>query len=76
MNIVNTLDFLKKTKSLHALDFATCYEDLSIFYNFIRDDEQFIQNVNFGIVYGISSFGVGQDLNITRKEADNYIKSY
>ncbi|MDO5306818.1 MAG: hypothetical protein Q4E83_03570 [bacterium] len=51
MNIVNTLDFLKKTKSLHALDFATCYDDLSIFYNFIRDDEQFIQNVNFGIVY-------------------------
>jgi len=32
--------------------------------------------VNFGIVYGISSFGLGQDLNITRKEADTYIKSY
>lgn len=32
--------------------------------------------VNFGIVYGISSFGLGQDLNITRKEADSYIKSY
>ena len=32
--------------------------------------------VNFGIVYGISSFGLGQDLNITKKEADNYIKQY
>ena len=32
--------------------------------------------VNFGIVYGISSFGLGQDLNITRKEAEGYIKSY
>ena len=32
--------------------------------------------VNFGIVYGISSFGLGQDLNITRKEAQEYIKSY
>ena len=32
--------------------------------------------VSFGIVYGISSFGLGQDLNITRKEAQEYIKSY
>lgn len=32
--------------------------------------------VNFGIVYGISSFGLGQDLNITRKEAEGYIKKY
>ncbi|WP_310604946.1 DNA polymerase I [Anaerosporobacter sp.] len=32
--------------------------------------------VNFGIVYGISSFGLGQDLNITKKEADMYIKQY
>ncbi len=32
--------------------------------------------VNFGIVYGISSFGLGTDLNISRKEAEGYIKSY
>lgn len=32
--------------------------------------------VNFGIVYGISSFGLGQDLNITRKEAETYITKY
>ncbi|MCU6763484.1 DNA polymerase I [uncultured Roseburia sp.] len=32
--------------------------------------------VNFGIVYGISSFGLSQDLSITRKEAEMYIKSY
>lgn len=32
--------------------------------------------VNFGIVYGISSFGLGQDLNITRKEAERYIGKY
>ncbi len=32
--------------------------------------------VNFGIVYGISSFGLGQDLNITKKEAENYIHQY
>ena len=32
--------------------------------------------VNFGIVYGISSFGLSQDLSITRKEAQNYIEQY
>ena len=32
--------------------------------------------VNFGIVYGISSFGLGTGLNIPRKEAEEYIKSY
>ena len=32
--------------------------------------------VNFGIVYGISSFGLSQDLSITRKEAENYIQQY
>ena len=32
--------------------------------------------VNFGIVYGISSFGLGQDLDISRKEAEGYIEKY
>ncbi len=32
--------------------------------------------VNFGIVYGISSFGLSQDLSISRKEAQAYIERY
>ncbi len=32
--------------------------------------------VNFGIVYGISSFGLSQDLSITRTEAKEYIDRY
>ncbi len=32
--------------------------------------------VNFGIVYGISSFGLSQDLSISRKEAQEYIQKY
>lgn len=32
--------------------------------------------VNFGIVYGISSFGLSQDLSISKKEAAEYIERY
>jgi DNA polymerase-1 len=32
--------------------------------------------VNFGIVYGISAFSLSQDIGVTVKEADKYIKGY
>jgi DNA polymerase-1 len=32
--------------------------------------------VNFGIVYGIGDFSLASDLHISRKQADEYIKSY
>lgn len=32
--------------------------------------------VNFGIVYGISGFGLSRDLNITKKQAEQYIADY
>ncbi|GAA0177377.1 DNA polymerase I [Clostridium sediminicola] len=32
--------------------------------------------VNFGIVYGIGAFSLSQDLNISRKEAKQYIETY
>lgn len=32
--------------------------------------------VNFGIVYGLSAFGLSEDLSISRKEAEAYIEKY
>ncbi|MBR3786265.1 MAG: DNA polymerase I [Firmicutes bacterium] len=32
--------------------------------------------VNFGVIYGMSGFGLSENLHITRKEAENYIKDY
>lgn len=32
--------------------------------------------VNFGIIYGISDYGLSRDLNISRREAKEYIDSY
>lgn len=32
--------------------------------------------VNFGVIYGMSAFGLSGELDISRKEADDYIKAY
>ena len=32
--------------------------------------------VNFGVIYGMSAFGLSTELNITRKDAEEYIKTY
>jgi len=32
--------------------------------------------VNFGIIYGMSSFGLSEELSITRKDAERYIEGY
>ena len=32
--------------------------------------------VNFGVIYGMSGFGLSEELNITRKEAEEYINEY
>jgi DNA polymerase-1 len=34
------------------------------------------KTVNFGVIYGISSFGLSETLNIDRKEAEQYIRKY
>ena len=32
--------------------------------------------VNFGVIYGMSGFGLSEELRISRKEAENYIRDY
>jgi DNA polymerase-1 len=40
------------------------------------DTRRMAKSANFGMIYGISAFGLSQNLNIPRKEAANIIESY
>ncbi|HFU4086215.1 TPA: DNA polymerase I [Streptococcus suis] len=40
------------------------------------NDRRNAKAVNFGVVYGISDFGLSNNLGISRKEAKNYIETY
>jgi len=68
------IDAYRANQDIHR---TTASQVFNIPFDKVTDlDRRNAKAVNFGIVYGISSFGLGQDLNITRKEADSYIKSY
>lgn len=44
--------------------------------NVTPNDRRNAKAVNFGVVYGISDFGLSNNLGISRKEAKNYIDTY
>jgi DNA polymerase-1 len=41
-----------------------------------KDDRNIAKMVNFGIIYGISAFGLSENLEIPRDEAQRYIDAY
>ena len=68
------IDAYRENADIHrttaALVFHTPYEDVT------ELQRRNAKAVNFGIVYGISGFGLSRDLNISRKQAEEYINDY
>lgn len=70
----NLIKAFKEDKDIHTLT-------ASQVFNVPIDEVSSLERgrakaVNFGIVYGISDYGLSENLNITRKEAKKYIDEY
>jgi DNA polymerase-1 len=68
------IDAFSKNIDIHT---RTASELFNITKESVTEDMRRIaKTVNFGVVYGISSFGLSEALNITPKEATAYIEQY
>ncbi len=68
------IEAYKNARDIHR---ATAAEVFHVPFDEVTDElRRKAKAVNFGIVYGISSFGLSQGLSISRQEAAAYIKEY
>lgn len=70
----NLIEAYRQSKDIHRTTASQIYR-----VPFEEVTDQMRRNakaVNFGIVYGISSFGLSQGLSISRKEANDFIGQY
>ena len=68
------IDSFKNDLDIH---YKTASEVFGVLINEVTDNQRrSAKAVNFGIVYGISDYGLSKDLNITRNEARQYIDGY
>lgn len=68
------VDAFRSGQDIHA---QTAAEVFSLKLDQVTEVErEAAKAINFGIVYGISSFGLAKGINLTRAEAQEYIDSY
>lgn len=70
----NLIEAYREEKDIHRI---TASQVFHVPFEEVTDlQRRNAKAVNFGIVYGISSFGLSEDLSIGRKEAAQYIEDY
>ena len=70
----NLIDAFKRGQDIHA---RTAAEVFGVPVDAVPPDlRRKAKAVNFGIIYGISDYGLSRDLHISRKEAGEYIARY
>ena len=73
-NEKNLIDAFKEGKDIHT---KTASEIFKVpIEEVTKDMRRNAKAVNFGILYGISSFGLSEDLGIDMKEAKSFIENY
>ncbi|MEG2084523.1 MAG: DNA polymerase I [Clostridia bacterium] len=70
----NLINAYKNDEDIHR---KTASEVFNVPLNMVTDNmRRSAKAVNFGIIYGISSYGLSSDLMISRREAEEYIAKY
>ena len=75
---VNMIDAFNKDEDIHT---STAARIFNVPHNKVsREQRSNAKTVNFGIIYGVSAFGLSQQTNLNRKESkiliDNYYENY
>ena len=71
-NVKKLKDAFNNNEDIHATTAKHVFNKTEI----TKEDRRRAKAVNFGIVYGMSAFGLATDLGISNYEASNFIKSY
>ena len=73
-NIASLIEAFQQNLDIHCL---TASQIFNTSPQQVSDEQRNrAKAINFGIIYGISSFGLAKQLNISKQEASNYIASY
>ena len=73
-NVRSLIDAFNKGDDIHSKTASDIFhKDISLISSHER---RVAKAVNFGIIYGISGFGLSENLNITQKEAKAFIDEY
>ncbi len=64
----------KNNEDIHSLTASQIFE---VDINKINDDQRRkAKAINFGIIYGISQYGLAKQINVSNHEAENFLNSY
>ncbi|MBU0990928.1 MAG: DNA polymerase I [Proteobacteria bacterium] len=73
-NDIILIDAFNKDEDIHT---RTASEVFQVFPSFITEElRRQAKAINFGIIYGMSAFGLSKELGISRKMAQEYIHNY
>ena len=73
-NVESLIEAFKNDKDIHSKTASDIFK--KNIEEITPQERRMAKAVNFGIIYGISGFGLSENLNITQKEAKIFIEEY